>query len=922
MRKFPYCAKLSCFELTTDNSGETKQEIENIYGKNSKRSNQDEYRLLPELSLLLRNQDKDLEIIYKKLSKHSPNLRKDTNENYDLGISPKYLPFSTEYRDKFSLHNYLAPELISTKSKFVYPKRSSDVYSLTLMLWETLNGCIPYVIFNKAELEKLYSINKAVLPNFEKERCQQFKTILEHGLDLQSSSRLTIQYLISLLEDVKTDLIKTSGIKTMFSQMETENPIPAPRKPVEVNDLRNQSKITKANDKEYFYENISDPHKRIENAITDENLKSVGLFSFSDPQEKSSELEMNILNENHYVSIENLKSMQPKILQEESPVIRTPKQRTNGEISSRFDRDNRLKSLKILDKIEAKKLQSPKKPKRSTKKSNEVKSPQKKALDSFSSLLSSSALEFNKFLSPKTSNKNEPIYERTSTLKKKKNNVDSNKKKSVKDLFDCRQDDGLKSIDERFNFHKLDDDLNSIPDSLNIRNILVTQEEPIIVNNSKSNGYGFKIDTGSPLPNTPIARKNKIRRNAWLSNNVLTDQEELSPRNKSLNLSIKINHFKHQTPEKQESPIQSEKRNSFTTPKSVNLSSEITKCLTSNNFDSILPGFTSKFLEDLESQSNSTPYKSMCGKISEESDNSDNEFLSPLIVKQQPKRHQRAQTQSPQGITVNQKINGNKSIGVVDELRKRFSRNVPDELSKAFIKRKEQQINDSTFENSLWRKEKQRCDSISFNGSRTENELRTSVRDTVKKIEECFGSVEQSPILKPLKSKLIPIKVIEENEENLNITPKKSILNVTLKQSPIEVDPIPTIRTQTLIKKTVLRESIVSGTEENEKTQAENPTGSLGRTKLTTRVVLNLRKVTGRSSDFGGLCKKNSLNTGSLTRHSFCGNDLLKSLEKFRKEQKVDSTELVRKKQLKFVCCNCGTEMTPQELRKGKFLYF
>lgn len=915
MRKFPYCAKLSCFELTTDNSGETKQEIENNYGKNSKRNNQDEYRLLPELSLLLRNQDKDLEIIYKKLSKHSPNLRKDTNENNDLNISQKYLPYSTEYRDKFSLHNYLAPELISTKMKFVYPKRSSDVYSLTLMLWETLNNCIPYVIFNKAELGKLYSINKAVLPNFDKERCQQFETIFEHGLDLQSSSRLTIQYLISLLEDVKNDLIKTSGLKTMFTQIEVEEPVPAPRKPVEVNDLRNQSQITKANDKEYFYENISDPHKRIENAITDENLKSVGLFSFSDVQEKSSELEMNILNDNHYVSIENLKCMQPKILQDDEPssVIRTPKQRTNGEISSRFDRDNRLKSLKILDKIEAKKLQSPKKPKRSNKKPNEIKSPQKKALDSFSSLLSSSALEFNKFLSPKTSSKNEPIYERTSTLKKKKNNIDSNKKKSVKDLFDCREDDVLKSVDERFNFHKLDEDLNSIPESLNIRNILVTQEEeePIITeNNNKSKGYVFKIDTGSPLPNTPIARKNKIRRNAWLSNNVLKTQEnvqeqeeEKSPKNKTVNLSIKINHIKRQSPVKEESPIEST---------SANLSTEISKCLSTNNFDSILPGFTSKFLEELESQTNSTPYKSMCGKISEESDNSDSDILSPMIVKPQPKRHQRAQTQSPEGKTVNHKINGNKSMGVVDELKRRFSRNVPDELSKAFIKRKERQINNSTFENSLWRKEKQRCDSMSFNGSRTENELRTSVRETVKKIEQCFGSVEQqSPIHKPIKSKLIPTKVPEENEANLSLTPKRSVLNVTLKPSP------PTIRTQTLIKKTVLRESIVTGTEVNDKNPIENPTGSLGRTKLTTRVVLNLRKVTGRSSDFGGLFKKSSLNTGTLARHSFCGNDLLKSLEKFRKEQNFDSTEIVRKKQLTFVCCNCGTEMTPQDLRKG-----
>lgn len=104
---------------------------------------------------------------------------------------------------------------------------------------------------------------------------------------------------------------------------------------------------------------------------------------------------------------------------------------------------------------------------------------------------------------------------------------------------------------------------------------------------------------------------------------------------------------------------------------------------------------------------------------------------------------------------------------------------------------------------------------------------------------------------------------------------------------------------QTLIKRTVYHESIISGADVDvadlekmldSQSKQMATTKSSSTTKLTTRVTLNLRRFRRRSSDIGifsdsGLPYEEFLQSSQEVngRHSICGNEIFESIQNYRK---------------------------------------
>lgn len=208
MRQNPFCVKLGFFELATDINAKSRREIISTYGNMMDTDSQD-FNTLPDYALLLRGSDKYVKEKYVKLSKNiNGKVNQGPNRSYpEMDVPVKYLPYYLEYRQNFSLYFYQPPELISSKSRFVLPNTLSDVYSLTLLLWELLNSCVPFVIYSYSELDKLYKAKKASLPTINSERCHRFDTVLKMGLKPDPVHRaMSIQDFVALLDDLKMSI--------------------------------------------------------------------------------------------------------------------------------------------------------------------------------------------------------------------------------------------------------------------------------------------------------------------------------------------------------------------------------------------------------------------------------------------------------------------------------------------------------------------------------------------------------------------------------------------------------------------------------------------------------------------------------------------------------------------------------------------
>lgn len=209
MGKCSHSVKLTSFELVTEITSDTKTAIERKYKRNSKvisLCDSDGNEGVPKKSPKTKSIEGTLIDRYRTASKAQTIPLNNCYSAQTLrDVDVNFLPYCVDYRKQLAVHNCQAPELLMKGERFVFPTEVSDVYSLTLLLWELLNNCVPFAIYDSDELNDLYATHRASLPIFEPERCASFKQIFKFGLETDPISRsMTVHHLIQSLEDNKS----------------------------------------------------------------------------------------------------------------------------------------------------------------------------------------------------------------------------------------------------------------------------------------------------------------------------------------------------------------------------------------------------------------------------------------------------------------------------------------------------------------------------------------------------------------------------------------------------------------------------------------------------------------------------------------------------------------------------------------------
>ncbi|XP_053690994.1 uncharacterized protein LOC128739525 [Sabethes cyaneus] len=947
MRRYPYSVKLTSFELTTEASDVIRKEIEERYGSTSSSRNsmtssqQEEMKKITTYSRFIKNDEQFLRDKYRKRSKEvSENRSKrsigalvDETGSYDCQAG-RYLPYCKDYREKFSLFYYVAPELLVPKCNFVFPTKSTDAYSLSLLLWEILNGYIPFVVYSRQELEKLQVSASLHLPTFEKERCDRFRQIFDNGLANLNGRKLTVVDVLDTMECllIEQGLDKAERVNGFAEDYEEQSNTLEIRKKNELNDIRKQNAVQKT-EKIYFQSSNSN----VENTA------------------KASKGSMETV---------------------------TPKRSK----------------------------QQPKKPARKINKSSQQKEPKeqegepknKKSPFSSSSGIYQTIFDFNnKFLTPRSSK--QIIYERTSTVKKPKKSSRTTKH-AAKDLFEPtpgrESSDGCRplSIGESVDgfppsgtLETLEGYCKESPARANLnyekskflREIIMDQEPSYDRSNqfqqidtskscdsspgTKRRSYSSKLSNSLSfnftLPDTPIARKNKIRKHAWLSDQKLVIKDEntstpVTPQGRRSNslfndLSSQANRDSHS-------------QGALCAPLNLNISSSMQE---------IKPKKINISVNIIRTPSMSEKLKAHSQEFNK---------TTPAIVD----------------------LDIGKSVVVDSTKRTEQADPTPENV----------------FEGTLWKKEKQICertqlqhsaDNIDENEQSEERSAHlTSVRDMIQKIETTFENTgfDYSPNRKTEHSKnpstdekpacedsmvvaenlLIPTKVLElektieqcavEDEPKRTVTRLDVVLtnNTSKKREQLlQHQNQPALPESSafspnsqlflrrrasnagnLIQRTLYRESIVSSADLPGLDQVGSPapsssSGSIRKKKLTTRVTVNMRKISRRASDIGTspatsrpssvILDEDVPSSGYITpvaggtagiRHS-CAADMLKVFSKLRPLQaKQESSaeavadpdgRAVERRTLrtptpatgrleKLICCNCGNStMVPAD---------
>uniref|UniRef100_A0A182N6E4 Protein kinase domain-containing protein n=1 Tax=Anopheles dirus TaxID=7168 RepID=A0A182N6E4_9DIPT len=985
MRRYPYSVKLTSFELTTDaSSEEVRREIENRYGstsssRNSMTSSQnDELKKITTYARLIKNDEQFLRDKYRKLSSeicdnrtkpHGGQFAFGDGTGHDCRAS-RFLPYCKEYREKFSLFYYVAPELLVPKASFVYPSKSTDVYSIALLLWEILNGYVPFVVYNRGELEKLHTSADLPLPMFEKERCERFRQIFEGGLGDLCSRKISMANVVDLLDCLLLELgmEKNGTYDWLADDYEERANSSEVRLKNELNDVRKQSANIEKADKIYFHTEETDQVKAMGKSQPKKPVRKINRSKASVPEvHHATERRSDVIPRNR---------QQP--LDKKSP------------LSSSFSLSNSAIYQTIFD---------------------------------FN----------NKFLSPKSSSK-QVIYDRTSTVKKHKK-PPRGSKKAVKELFEANaqldksfiepnkdaeidrseEDEKRTEINylqqERSN-SKLESDLPStdVPQRTADEPIRSASSDPVELGTPLQRNHPSKSCDSSPgarrrsatpklnnsfrftigdftLPDTPIARKNKIRKHAWLSDQKLRmTTDDLQPatpedcRSKSFfnaELAARSGSFLTSTNLNCSTSLQDIK------PKRINISVNIIRSPETRTTVTVQKNRTPKLVLNGD---DAPPFEEMHWKkeklICERSQLPTSEEDTAEAVEERQEPNAGAALDDSLSVVT---AHLSSVRDVIKKIETTFEKTGFDYSP---IRKAEGSGRKTVTEGSIGR---------NFEGSLVVEEnllVPTKVLELEKTLEaeeasqlkENEEDVEKENEPAPVEPSSIPLMAIlppspvAESPQSTAITH----LNVLLannqakpKDTPVkpapEVDSIPAIQPPVPVsfapnsqlylrrkalntaangvaihhQQTVYRESIVSSTDrlaEPATSQTAVPPGSARKKKLTTRVTVNMRKISRRASDISpassrpssanldemdhlpssGCITPTGTGQGCPVRHS-CGNELLRAFSKLRliaPEEpggREDATGRAvtpvagGNRYERLVCCNCGNSMVPTE---------
>lgn len=468
VREDPRCVKLSSFELTTElDYAETRVEILVNYRHSmlAPNSSSTDAPLINNYKNRERHANMTLKEKYRRLSKMEPILMcsPDTKHRF-LSMKSKHLIYDTHYREHLSLHYYQAPELLTTKRLFVFPTPKTDVYSLCLLLWETLNNCVPFVVYNKLDMERMISTKKLSLPYFERERCKPFMDIFRIGLAVKPEDRsIDVKQLIAELDDIRCRI--QSGDRGTIKK----KPNATPEKMSRTNADSTLSPISRSFNLSLENELTSTKKKRRKTPQKSATKKKIFRQLFTDSREPIDRIE------------------------------------NNAEFDSPLNEN--LDSLAIRRQLSL----------------DEIK-------EEGESL-------YRSIVGPVVVKENELPTKNVVKRPTGRQNVEWRKTSPEAMKFEVNNHDG-----HSVNSKSCD--------------ILFDASESRTKAFQSNSGVSPQVNGEFSLPNTPIAHKNRIRRNAWLSNKSLNasaqEADELDVE-KQLNVSIRIVHSKV-TPQKTDKP--------------------------------------------------------------------------------------------------------------------------------------------------------------------------------------------------------------------------------------------------------------------------------------------------------------------------------------------------------------------------------
>lgn len=939
--------KLTSFELATNIALDTQNEIEAKFKRSSKVIIPSDADLSQTIITNVTSKNSgSLSKLYEQYRHRSKIVASESEMKTMFASTPcvrdlptTFLPYCVEYRQRLSSFRHQAPELLTIGERFVFPTVQSDVYALSLLLWELLNGSVPYAIFDIDELQKLFSVkqNKVQIPIFDEKRCTKFTQIFKFILRTDPLNRsVTVHHLMVWLDDIKAEMatqakdrsrmlstIDSSLMDTRLSKSRHGYDMPKKQNSQFSENIYENASEIKANEGEFSL--MFSPMSNESKSINQRNARSASKVSPATVGNDGKVLSPlnNVTNSTLYRSMLDFQ----KLL--------SPRRATNANA---YERTSTLKKRR--------------KPTPEDKTKKNMRELFEQPINS-GVTVEETKLSADDF-SPKL---NENIINSRLGVTNASPSIDEKTRASI-----------ARSLDYRVNGES--SKLNSNERKKNEKNTSLSK------NQQNNASYQFAIDEYE-LPQHLIARNNKIRRNTWLSSDTVNSTQNASidntksaviaPKttpsklqtlnesdgsNKKLNVSIKIVHKQVSTDENDRSAIVQNQSNES----EISLRSNASDKRLDNSIDdspSVMARV--KFFTSLENPNNFT-----LGAANKTGRRSEISFDEAVKAKCRA-RAKALQQMSPQPKL--RRGDGEKQLlqevkDITAEISKSLSNKRIEHLLRSQPTTKSaddtldgrndvdnpktaKDIEKALFssDGSIVALAEQLFGHENFTNSDEQSveEKRKSVKETIQSFENSMhkqnigettaNNNKNDASFKKIENKLLNKKMINSdtkcdekidgNEEVTNEKIEEVMQIVGLPEC--ENDAAMTMAmmaqskfilsvlfdylmknnfifagNQTLIKRTFYQESIVSGTnvEQMEKmldaqcpaspaTSTTTTTTSISSTKkLTTRVTLNLRQFKRRLSDVGALT--HGQNAASMTdvRHSICGSEIIGSFSK------------------------------------------
>lgn len=865
-------AKLSSFELVTNvNVDAVIKDIASVFDQHQPSS-----QLNSDTSSgysFVKNRKKTLKERYQQRSRElyvaEDSIRQDRSY---LTVLSAHLPYHLNYRRHLSQYNYQPLELMHPVQfpniPFVFPTISSDLYGCTLLLWEMLNKCVPYAIHDATELRQMFQKRQAHLPILEKERCRRFVDLFTVGLEIDvRKRRMQMDEFIQRLDVVKDDL-RGETVYANTTPMMTQEP---PSSPFRKDKPLPPIPLTSAQIKLLQQQQQSTLSKDGNNATMYQSLLEFNKF-----------LLLGSANGERTSTLKKKKKMKrddggpSKLTTKELFSCNQNRAENENAVPKATDQKDVIGSVIVRERHLPTKIQ--------------IKHEKTKFLDRL-------------LLNDKSNSK-----QSTTSLQQASSPLDASK--SVGNLLDDSSPPPTnRTLNEATKNRRHNDLIKSAP--------------------PPSASYRFAIGEFA-LPKTPIARKNKIRRNAWLSDHHISVNDEQavekalepSSNNKRVNVSIKIVHNKVSPIKNEESPHTS------TTNNQENIK-EIPDLLTN---DATPPIYYDRIPL--------TPHQLI---VPVDNDDISAEYNKCLT------------TSRPENVTVDFQNIVNDCLAAMPAATANTSAAIDDKKNKP--------IKNGDFK-KCWRREKSICDKsiaaveevvpLIAITTDDENPL-TPVKAAILQFENWLAngksstnSTLNSPALSSAPSKInSPAPSYDAPSTNgIHKTANKAaILN---DQNKNETTPVRSVQqqvqqqgtNQTMIRRTIYSESVITGDEQKSGKSAEQRAETItkaitaapssGRKLMTTCVTLNLRQRRRRSSDLG-LTNEGSTETGGRsgmtlamnaeTRHSICSPDI-RGLTVERANSVINGAMMSSLGRPKYICCNCAKVMNRDEIKACKCMNY